>query len=195
MTKDDTLAGLSAKFPDDEEWYNTKLVFNSVNANKIPISEGIIQQILREAHDENKRILKSNAWHIGDVLCTFDDYNPENYCGGSWSLVGQGLTLMGAGDDTFNPEGEYAHVLKLEEMPTHSHGVYAIEWYSSGACNGSNSSTAWRTAGWPPFKPIMKCEAKSGQGETDAVGLNQEHENMSPYFTVFIWEKVADDRA
>lgn len=75
--------------------------------------------------------------------------------------------------------GESEHVLTINEMPSHSHenGYLAVNPYTG---TGSSSGYAWQmdTDDW-------------GYQSDKSVGGDQPHNNMPPYLTVYVWERIS----
>ena len=82
--------------------------------------------------------------------------------------------------------GEYSHILTLEEMPNHLHGVYIQNTVS----NPQVSAPKWTVGlpnSWKQYTEATKLFAPS----TQAVGGNESHNNIQPYITVFFWRRTA----
>lgn len=121
---------------------------------------------------------------VGSVKISINNVNPQTYITGTtWTQFGQGRVLIGQGTGndgstsmSFTAEsqgGEYTHTLTTSEMPVHTHtgkpqliqntavGSSAFGYISNGAWDSVESS---------------------GNGEA--------HNNMPPYFVVFLWRRT-----
>ena len=67
-----------------------------------------------------------------------------------------------------------AHLLTVEELPSHTHGIH---WHAM-AIGGDVQSAAGNG-----YNPV--------NDSTDATGGNQPHSNMQPYCTVYIFKRTA----
>jgi len=116
---------------------------------------------------------------VGDVHITEDPLNPKDKLGyGEWLLISQGRCLVGIvdaepGDQDFQTPGQMGgaktHRLTIDEMPSHSHQYRNPMGYGLSGHQYSDHS------GWD---------------QTSAVGGDQPHNNMQPYYCVFIWRRT-----
>jgi hypothetical protein len=118
---------------------------------------------------------------------TVDLSTPEKvaayYGFGTWEQI-KDRFLLGAGDiyEAGATGGEVTHKLTVDEMPSHSHNI------RSNSTNGTkgytifdhNSSTAPSSLPW-----------QWAGTNIQNTGGDQPHNNMPPYFTVYIWRRIA----
>lgn len=131
----------------------------------------------------------SVIYPVGAVYITYDNNNPGNFLGGTWEQFGQGRTLIGEGTGndgstsmTFtanNTGGEYKHKLTVDEMPSHSHKLYA-----------RGGQTAQASSPFAANKPILQGSNSYGFDVSKAGGDGY-HNNIPPYITVFFWRRTA----
>lgn len=131
----------------------------------------------------------SVIYPVGAVYITYDNNNPGNFLGGTWEQFGQGRTLIGEGTGndgstsmTFtanNTGGEYKHKLTVDEMPSHSHKLYA-----------RGGQTAQTPSPFAANKPILQGSNSYGFDVSKAGGDGY-HNNIPPYITVFFWRRTA----
>ena len=127
--------------------------------------------------------LMAVMYPIGSVYQSTNNTSPASLFGGTWVAV-QDRFLLGAGKG-YSPHatgGETTHTLTIDEMPSHQHGDPGNwKWeVSSGANTG-----AYHIGG-------------SGNNDGNAslqshyyVGGSAAHNNMPPYFGVYIWYRTA----
>lgn len=122
------------------------------------------------------------VYPIGSIYMSTANVSPESFLGGTWERYGKGRTLMGVDEenDNFNTVnktgGEESHVLTISEMPAHAHnlatssedGTHIDGYYKVGSYNKNNDNLT-----------------------TSIVGGSQAHNNLSPYITVYMWERTA----
>ena len=137
---------------------------------------------------------------VGSVLFSADNVNPgARFSGTTWEGIAQGRFIAGVGHGTDknlntltiaassnnDTVGEYTHQLSINEMPAHNHKLD----YSGGD----------RCDGWGCYnnsRPIVP-QFGSGQGgyrESDTLkttGGNQAHNNIPPYFGLYVWKRTA----
>ena len=116
---------------------------------------------------------------VGDVHITEESVNPKDKFGyGEWLLISQGRCLVGIddaepGDQDFQTPGQTGgaktHRLTIDEMPSHSHQ------YRNPMATGLSGHQYTDHSGWD---------------QTSAVGGDQPHNNMQPYYCVFIWRRT-----
>lgn len=128
-----------------------------------------------------------NVYPVGSIYMNASNANnPSTYLGfGSWQAFGQGRVLLGAGQTSDGQEtraftggtssGTFAERLTISQMPSHRHSFVANEGYSSGTgLPGSRNSNGNTTT-----------------HRTNFEGGGQPHNNMQPYVTVYIWQRIA----
>lgn len=118
---------------------------------------------------------------IGYIYLSTDSTNPSTYFGGTWQRISNGKVLVGVdeGDTDFSAPnltgGEKTHTLTVNEMPSHNHR------FKYGYGTGSSAANAFSSAN------------KSTTSDATTIydnGGGEAHNNLQPYFTCYIWEKV-----
>lgn len=124
---------------------------------------------------------------VGSIYLSVNDTNPSTLFGGTWEQISKGRTLVGVDteDTDFNEAenigGEKTHTLTTNEMPSHTHKLYSE--YS-----GPDTAPAWLAtyAG-----TTGSSESKRYANAITSTGGSQAHNNMPPYFTCYIWCRIA----
>ena len=135
--------------------------------------------------DINYNEILNLVYPVGSVYLSLSNVNPGTLFGGTWEQISQGRTLVGVdGNDTdFNESsktgGEKSHVLTIEEMPKHDH--YPLN--SRGYCVSVDGYNANAIA----FGNTIN----SMSAKTSFAGESQPHNNLQPYFTCYIWKRIA----
>lgn len=125
---------------------------------------------------------------IGSIYMSKYDTNPADLFGGVWERI-KDKFLLGAGDayEANSEGGEETHTLTVAEMPAHGHGVTSVNGsvYSDyvGGSSGSSILIASRYNGY--------VSAYSNPLYATNTGSTQAHNNMPPYKTVYIWERIS----
>lgn len=120
---------------------------------------------------------------IGSLYLTTSTVSPAVLFGGTWERI-KGRCIVGVdeNDTDFNTVsktgGEKTHTLTVDEMPAHNHNI-------QGAMNGASGSS-WcvalnsdRSVNWS----ITNGSQNKGGG--------QAHNNLQPYYTAYIWKRIA----
>ena len=119
---------------------------------------------------------KTQWYEVGDIFQTTRTGNPRDLLGyGTWEQI-KDRFLLAAGDNHAAGDlgGEETHTLTVAEMPAHSHTLTHIY------CPGSGE-TAWSNYN----------QARGALEATDMIGGGNAHNNMPPFFAIFIWLRTA----
>lgn len=119
---------------------------------------------------------------IGSIKFSVNSDNPGLTIGGVWERWGQGRIPLSVNEDieayaeSEMTGGEAEHVLTLEEIPAHTHGVVMPigETVSSLKYNGQKSGI----------------DPETHTFETTSAGGDMAHNNMPPYITCYMWKRV-----
>lgn len=119
---------------------------------------------------------------IGAIYLSVSATNPATLFGGKWEQI-KDRFLLAAGDTYSNGStgGEANHKLTVAEMPSHNHQIKTNNDDFNNSAGGGNYGTthdganSWYNTNW----------------YTENSGGNAAHNNMPPYLTVYMWERVA----
>lgn len=116
------------------------------------------------------------AYPVGSVYMSLNSTNPETLFGGKWAPI-RDRFLVGAGESYAAKAtgGEKTHTLTVAEMPAHSHTINA-------GYNGGSGAKYFSAI--PPYSLI-------GTTNTSSVGSGAAHNNMPPYYAVYMWARTA----
>ena len=124
------------------------------------------------------------AFPIGAVYLNVTGVNPGTELGyGTWSQIASGQFLVGqkAADADFDTAeetgGEKTHTLSVAEMPVHVHREQGPSATSGGSIRMGADTNA-------------KTEGDSTI-DTLSTGGGGAHNNLPPYFVVYIWKRTA----
>jgi hypothetical protein len=129
----------------------------------------------------------SAVYPVGSIYMNrTNSANPNTIFGfGTWTAVASARVLIGVGtgsdDNAVNytvtaesARGEYEHVLTTGELARHAH-TYLQTSGSAGDANGG----------------IGIRDLKYGSSNTGYTGNDEAHNNVQPWFSVYIWERTA----
>lgn len=153
---------------------------------------------------EVKQMILNISYPIGAIYITVNSINPSEFFGGEWMQI-KDRFLLSCGDNHFIGEegGEEKHVLTQQEMPSHTHNFIGKEeygsfpcykWYTSQATGVFQNSSIEATKGcsytsentyyqWYKFN-------MTPSGTISSTGNNQAHNNMPPYLSVYMWQRI-----
>ena len=137
---------------------------------------------------------------VGSIYMSTQSTSPHTLFGGTWKQI-KGRFLFATGSNTANTTsaygsmsayainrsageqgGEISHKLTTSEMPKHTHSIR----YGSV---GSSASDTYATVRLP-YNQAQSRVGEDGQG-MEEVGGNSSHNNMPPYYVVYMWERTA----
>ncbi len=165
--------------------------FDSVN-NKFSMDcDGnlVVNSITTRVKDapQEQPISVDKIYPIGSIYLSLNATNPATLFGGTWEQISQGRTLVGVdpSDPDFNipkkAAGEKYHTLNLNEIPPHTHTYETQPWlWAQRDITGPTS-----------IKPAENYTCSSVIGTTSSAGQGWGHNNMQPYFTCYMWHRIA----
>lgn len=163
---------------------------SSVGVNCFPTSSNVLQL------GDNALLTAQGAYPVGAIYLSVNDTDPATLFGGAWERISQGRFLIGAGANVANTTdywgaypagkenfpagemgGEVEHTLTVDEMPSHTHSE-RLEW---------SNTKAWGLTGTGEGANAVVDQGSA----TEATGGGKAHNNMPPYFVVFMWKRVS----
>ena len=123
---------------------------------------------------------------VGSVYITFSATSPVDAVGGTWELL-KDTFLYSSADATGTAGGEKTHLLTIDEMPSHNHGIshpIVVPWQNY-------IHTVWNRMQGTGSGQDVYGEANDNVVKTDSVGNSKAHNNMPPYITVHIYRRTA----
>lgn len=188
-----TAEQLKAKFDEadgsEKTFLNNTLIpeIEQLVASEKSTLQGLISALGTQLRAEIEAdILADNQakYHVGSIIMDTAYVNPATYLGfGEWHLWGRGRVpvCVNTNDTDFNTVektgGEKTHTLTVDEIPSHKHLQYV------GANTGS-----WAIR--RDYNEDGGCAAYP-QGQTQATGGGQAHNNLQPYITCYMWKRTA----
>ena len=159
---------------------------------QLKTSNGLVDFPIDAETVKGKTILEQ-TYPVGAVYTSFDSTSPAALFGGTWQRV-KDIFLLAAGDTYAAGAigGEATHVLTLNEMPTHDHNNVSALGHSWGALFGSSSQRNTFANFGVNIDQINGNVYDSGAfGSYVLAGGGQAHNNMPPYTTVYMWQRIA----
>lgn len=125
------------------------------------------------------------AYPIGSIYISTNATSPATLFGGNWDEIhGAFLFANSALHKAGEIGGEEEHVLKEKEIPIHYHDEYV----------GNDGGDGSVPEGYYGFTSIA-CTSKNTYwakgSKTSGAGGGQAHNNMPPYLSVYMWQRVS----
>lgn len=122
---------------------------------------------------------------IGSIYMSTDSTSPQSRFTGTYWLPIYDRFLLGAGNayEARAKGGEATHTLTRQEIPKHSHDEYVGN-------DGGDSSAPSGYIGWPSISSVSHKTWFARLAKTGADGGGAAHNNMPPYYTVYMWRRV-----
>lgn len=139
-----------------------------------------------ETGKADKSDLVNVIYPVGAIYISVSSTNPSTFLGGTWERFARGQTLIGvdASDTDFNAAGKTGgsktHTLTIDEMPKHSHTYLRPLMFTY---DGTNLRRAYGNS-----DEIKSTEIEGAAKES---GRSQPHNNMPPYVTVYMWQRIS----
>jgi len=172
-----------SNYPGSGYWYVNTIIYSSPNQRKQIAygytSDEVYTRRLYSSSWSNWIKVSSNpldAYPVGAIYMSTVSTSPATLFGGTWSqitdrfLLGAGGSYGGAG----NTGGAASHTLTKDEMPAHDHGLNNLSASASSEGYGNQSG---------------KVFGSNVRTQTSGVGVA--HNNMPPYYTVYMWRRTA----
>lgn len=138
----------------------------------------------------------NQIYPVGSIYISTNSVSPSALFGGTWQRI-QGRFLLATGTPDSNTDnffgsmsgttynagvktkgGQDYHTLTVDEMPSHKHGV----GYTNGSANGNY-------AGMPGTSVVP--QNYNNELFINNKGGGEKHNNMPPYYAVYMWERTA----
>ncbi len=129
---------------------------------------------------------------VGSVFFSANNVNPGvTLTGTTWTQISQGRFIAGVGTGSDGTDthavaagedsgtGKYNHQLTVDEMPSHNHNMRAYG-NGTGGIPGGYLGVA--------DTPFLFTE---GRPSIDVEGGSESHNNIPPYFGLYVWERTA----
>lgn len=149
-----------------------------------------------------------DAYPIGAVYISTQPTDPASILGGRWKALNEGRVLIGANAayPAGSKGGEASVVLSVDQMPSHSHRGSTS---TSGQHLHNIYGTSNETDRWAYVPAYIDTEHKllttSGKSlgttaygglhyhslDVSETGGNKPHNNLPPYLSVYMWERIS----
>lgn len=131
---------------------------------------------------------------VGSIYMSINNTNPSVLFGGSWQQI-KDRFLLSAGDSYIAGDvgGEANHTLTVDEIPSHTHtygesGYNALITNATTAFQSGDMGVQTGTGRYYPFTTTGAQYIRSTN--TNSAGGSQAHNNMPPYLTVYMWQRI-----
>lgn len=128
-----------------------------------------------------------NNYPVGSIYLSVNSNSPAYLFGGTWEQIVDKF-LLGAGNSYAlgATGGEATHTLTVAEMPSHVHNLqrdmYGVQMGIAGGSHYPGNAITGQ------YSEVTIFNNSIGAGPT---GGSKSHNNMPPYYAVYIWKRVA----
>ncbi len=148
---------------------------------------------------DKEKIYPHPYYPVGSIYLSVNNTDPSKWFGGTWNLIAQGRTLVGVdtNDTDFNTVkkigGEKKHVLTITETPKHNHPTTSPDFNFTimKSISGSSGKLTVGSNGRYGFASNNGYNDLALANVTGITGGSQAHNNLQPYFTCYIWCRIA----
>ena len=178
----DTLGELATVFEENLDMVET---LNAAVTNKAEKSDLEDAQDLISANTNSINSIQTQVNGIlelvypkGAIYISTIATNPSVLFGfGEWEQI-KDTFLLSAGDTytAGSTGGEATHTLSIEEMPSHLHNISSSLMWANQTGNVQGGTKTYY--------------ARSEAQTTQLAGGSKPHNNMPPYLTVYVWERI-----
>lgn len=168
------------------------------NSDNFYFNSGIYQK-----KDDAYKSIFDLIYPVGSIYMSINPTNPSLLFGGEWQQI-KGRFLLGTGTPDANSDnyfgamsgwewnagagstgGQDYHRLTVDEMPSHRHE--GIKWFGEQniSLNSTGGYGGYGLTGWSQQIPESYSPLYTAYTGSGAV-----HNNMPPYFAVYIWQRV-----
>lgn len=178
-TSQQTVAPTGAEVGMDEQYGYNYLMKQVNNAQKA------LKALAAQREEDLARI---KFWASNDPT------SPASFIGGTWERI-EGKFVMGASDSypAGSTGGEEKHTLTESELPNVTGNVeFQSDGNSQGIVNGVGGVFAMGQMALGAFQPNNRVsEEGTARQFRMSFGSNLPHNNIPPYYSVYIWRRVA----
>lgn len=184
---------------------NKVLGFTDSNTIKIDAKTKDIDTNIKTLHDSiigtdgnvvfyNKQEVLLAVHPVGSIFLSTDGTEPAELYGGTWEQI-KDVFLLGA-SNTYpvkSTGGEATHKLTESELPNITGEVeFQSDGNSQGVLNGANGAFKLNQMSLGAFYPNnRRNEDGTARRFKMSFGSDLPHNNMPPYYSVYIWRRVA----
>lgn len=134
--------------------------------------------------------LVNKLYPVGCIYQSTSSTSPASFLGGTWERIKD--TFILAAGDTYaagSTGGEAAHTLTVGEMPEHYHrGLHIDNENGLQVLYGSNPAYLQQAL---DLGSTYKTGLYEGGIFTSVSGKSEAHNNLPPYLTAYIWQRIA----
>lgn len=168
--------------------------YNNVPCKSIVQVDEIVDVLFPQNNASLMRIdsasnIVNTIYPVGSIYMSINNVSPSVLFGGEWEQI-KDRFLLSAGDsyNAGDVGGEATHTLTINEMPRHNHnGDNSSRFYVS---RGGSSSEANGLSVGNSFNEAGSTGGVRRAANTSNTGGGQAHNNMPPYLTVYMWQRI-----
>lgn len=141
-----------------------------------------------------KNNLLSLVYPVGAVYLSFQSTSPASFLGGTWEKL-ENRFLLGASSSYVvgSTGGESSHVLIVNEIPSHNHGLRLFAFNGATHNYGNKYGIGYQhNSGSMATKSVAE-DISGGENIWGVLptGGGNAHNNMPPYIAVYMWKRIS----
>ena len=174
LTKEEYVAGESGGLID------LSYLLSKKEAAEIYAQASVLEEYLKKIEAQQTYTTLQQVYPIGSIYLSVQETNPSILFGfGTWHQI-KDTFLLAAGDiySAGSVGGEAEHTLTIDEIPSHNHSFLRHQFDRNDLDNGTDVYGASN-------KTLPQVNAA-----TDFTGGGLPHNNMPPYLTVYMWQRI-----
>ena len=149
-----------------------------------------------------KQCILDVVYPVGSIYISVNSTSPEILFGGTWEQINDRFLLACGSTYSNGSTGGSAththttgnHILKVEEMPSHTHTEKLPESFRISANAGSGSYVSDSTNPSYPYPGgtynSSVTTGSTGGGQPHNHGNTGSSNNMPPYLAVYVWKRI-----
>ena len=136
--------------------------------------------------------LIDTIYPVGSIYISANSANPGTFFPNTTWVQIKDTFLLAAGDtySAGSTGGEATHILTKNEMPSHFHNFFILQWWATDVERSAGGNVySWKTSTGGSTQKMYNTSTTE-QYLLDAQGGGQAHNNMPPYLTVYVWQRI-----
>lgn len=170
----------------DSEGNNITATYAKQNGSYPNLTAGAAEKAAQDGNGDvidatylKMQTLLDKTYPVGAIYMSLQSTSPASLFGGSWTQITNRFLYATGTYGAGATGGESLHTLSIGEMPSHNHANTVMEYGNAKGAVAYIEYDTWSTTLTP------------NKLYTDNTGSGQAHNNMPPYYVVYMWRRTA----